>query len=196
MLSFITLVITAEQLVFKKIFCSPTKSDEITLICASQDFSCYISLLVTDLCLPWICLRWLDGKHCSLGLVLASTQLARSIGRVSAHLFANNCTGGQHAGWSKNHIQNEKGLEVSNRYKQNYGESGFAGSALVALLINSAFLSILKPNSRRCYLQVVDLKEEKHKVLILFLPFIPFPSYSTVEKLEGEEVSIVLFVFA
>lgn len=27
-------------------------------------------------------------KHCSLGLVLTSTQLARSIGRVSAHLIA------------------------------------------------------------------------------------------------------------
>lgn len=26
-------------------------------------------------------------KHCSLGLVLTSTQLARSIGRVSAHLI-------------------------------------------------------------------------------------------------------------
>jgi len=40
------------------------------------------------------------------------TRLARSVDRMSAHLFAKSCTGGQYPDWSEDHAQTEKGLEA------------------------------------------------------------------------------------
>lgn len=45
------------------------------------------------------------------------TQPAQHTDRVSAHLLAKSCTGGQYPDWSKDHTQTENELAARNIYK-------------------------------------------------------------------------------